>query len=169
MKFFEAIKRAEYAEKAFAAAGLDLSAFIAAGDVNALKAHMDSIKPSVDIAKIEADLALANQKAEKLEEALASAKVENDTLSAEKKEIANKLSTAEAAAKSTEEKVSLKARELLAKNGISPAISQTPSEDATKPSEKGSNSISWAEYQAMPQGKRAAFFRNGGRLTDCPV
>lgn len=162
MKFFAALKNAEFAAKAFAEAGLDLENLAAAGDVSAIKALVESAKPSVDVAKIEADAAVVKQENATLNEALASAKADNEALVA-------KLADSSAKAEVSEKKVAIKAREVLAKAGLGEPINAAPNADVTKPEAKGVKSISWSEYQAMKPGARARFFRDGGKLTDSPV
>lgn len=68
MKFFAALKQAEFAAKLFAGAGLDLEKLVAAGDANALKAHLDSVR--------------AASPSDQLQAALDEAVAENATLSA---------------------------------------------------------------------------------------
>jgi len=79
MKFFAALKSADFAAKLSAAAGFDFDAALASGDVNALKAHIDAAVSSAVANATKPDAALAEQVGT-LNAALESATAENATL-----------------------------------------------------------------------------------------
>ena len=81
MKFFAAIKASDFAVKLSAAAGFDFAAAFAAGDVNALKTHIDAESAKAVAAATKPDSALTEQVAA-LNAALESAKAENETITA---------------------------------------------------------------------------------------
>lgn len=197
MKFFAALRIADYAMQFSKALGLDINALVAAGDpVGTAKAQQAKMQPSADAAAIIAKVAdleieiaalttaLESAK-EEVAEAQATAKTATDArvlietnattftsaLAAGGLKCDINLSTAvDAAAITTaaSSAISLKGRELLAKHGIKEPVATVPDADPAK-SGKKEKSVTWSEYQAMSPGEKMRHFRSGGTLSTSPV
>lgn len=185
MKFFTALKQAEFAQKLCTAAGFNFEEAFAKGDEGALKAHLAALAPSADVAEKLARVSALSEEVSALNAALGSAKVENEqlaaALSSEKQSaalIASGLAaagvklpsaTAEkpldqaAIAGAVEARASLKAREILAKNGVNDPVPAEASSDASKPGGKNGE-MSLEAYMAMTPAARLEFCKNGGRI-----
>lgn len=142
----------------FAAAGLNLNEMIAKGDVNALKAHIESIKSGGDVAAA-------------VTEATKTLQAQIETLAADKGTLSASLNTVHARLESIGIKsvdvsdeakfkaayqaaVTAQARTFLAKNGHSP-IEDDPKADATKTGVKQTKTL--AEFRALAPADKAAF------------
>jgi hypothetical protein len=173
MKFFAALKSAEFATKLFAAAGFDFNVAQASADENALKAFIDSKAVSADatqLATLNAALESANSEnaahLAKIEE-LNAAITTHVPLLAQNSRISSSLAAcgvkidlaALGAAKTNEEsealfrsaldsRISTKARELVASTG-GPLLDETPAPDATKPASKSPVLVGLAATQAL--------------------
>lgn len=175
MKFFSALKKAEFCEQLFAAAGLNLDEIVAKGDATALKTHIDALKPSDELAVVTAELCSVKAENATLNAALGAAKKEieeaNATASAATKTAATytagleaagiKLSGTPAEAASVtaaiNDKSALKARELLAKHGISEPIATAPAADPTKTAAKPAKEVTGlARVKAAFEAKATA-------------
>lgn len=184
MNFFAAAKKADFAKKVFAAAGLDFEAAFAANDAEALKNKLA-------LAKAEAEQA-AGSGAEDLaafQESLTEATAENSALSAkldtihaelEKAGIDAYAKPADAAADAEpvfsadklraelEARASVKAREILAASGSAP-LADAPVADANRGAASKQKELTHAEFSALTPGEKMKFCRSGGRVTELPV
>lgn len=176
MKFFSALRIADYAVKFCQTLGLNVEELIAKGDpVGAAQAHLASQKPALDAAKAVAALteengaltaALTSAKKE-LEEAsakfsaelaTANAKIEaalgqvdafKSGLSAAGVKVADGADSA-TVTKAIDDRASIKARERLAKHGINEHVAVEPTPDPSKPNkaEKKNNLTGLARMRA---------------------
>lgn len=193
MKFFAAVKLATFATNLFAKAGLNLEAFHAAADENALKAHIEQAvaaapaKPGADhepllaeaVAenlKLTADLAQANKTLKEVTEGRACiAAVHEDLVGAltacgvKIDAVSFKKDKPEENAKAVkaalDSRISTKARELVAATG-GPLLDESPENDSTKATSKGAKAtMTLEDWRALNPVARHAFFKNGGKLT----
>lgn len=188
MKFFAALKQAEFATKLFAAAGLNFEALFTKGDENALKAHLESLKPAGDITALTAKVTALTEETTALNGALASAKKEHDDALAAHAIVAASANLVSAAltAKGVklpaatadkpvaqadieaaiDARISTKAREKLAATGHNDPLPVEATADSSKPATSGGKTMSTAEFSALSHKEKMEFSRNGGRLTE---
>ncbi len=125
MKFFAAIKSADFAAKLSAAAGFDFATAFAAQDVNALKAHIEAENAKAVAAAVKPDAALTEQVAT-LTAGLESAHAENETLTAALSGIGFTIPEDHATTKAAlEAHIKIRAAGVLAQTGH-PAIETAP-------------------------------------------
>lgn len=175
MKFFAALKSAEFAAKLSEVSGFDFKAALEAGDVNALKAFVDGKVAEAIAAEGNKAVALAAQ-VERLESSLEDAAEQNKSLSESAKNFtvingalassgfkfstdASKPTEAQIAAckKALDEHVKIAAGDILG------AAGHRPIKEA---GENGKATISRAAFNALPAGEQFEFCKNGGRITD---
>lgn len=191
MKFFTAIKQSEFAAALLAAAGFNLEQLATAGNTNALKDHLASLKPTEEATSLTAKVKTLSDENATLKAALDSAQKEHDelfaALKAEMEQSVNAstlLNNALAASGvklpvatadkpvdqaaiqgAIDARISTKAREQLAKHGINDPLPVDPAADASKPVGT-SKSMSAAQFAALSPKEKMEFSRNGGRLTE---
>jgi hypothetical protein len=173
MNYFAAVKLASFADKLFAAAGLDFSAIAKEGNADALKAALEKAKAEGAASNVE-----ASEKVKTIQAALDTALAEN-TAAAEKhaafaKALADagvKVSAeADAAAikAAVEARASAKASEIVAATGTAP-LSEVANADAAVVASKQSKEITHAEFSKLTPGAKMRFCKSGGRVTDLPI
>jgi hypothetical protein len=162
MKFFTAIKVAEFVSKLSTAAGFDFEAAFKSGNETALKAHIEKL-----VGDAKADPKLAEQLAT-LETALTEAKADNDLLEGTFAAIGVKLPAHKADATKEQQlaankaeldkHISLRAQGLVGNSGHPPV--------GDKPDSGGVKTINRAAFSALSPKDQHQFFVDGGRLTD---
>lgn len=184
MKFFAALKTAEFAATAFKAAGLDLDAALAANNPNVLKEALAKNSP-----EIEALIASAKQENDELSAALATAKTERAAaqstaaaaeslvqsytaaldaaglkLSADAKAADGKIDPAKFKA-AHELHVASLVRAECAKAGIKP-LDEAATSAAAAVKRTDAKTATLAEWRAMGPLAGSKFILDGGKLTD---
>lgn len=146
---------AKFASGLFAAAGLNLSEMVAKGDVNALKAHIESAKSNQDLAQA-------------ITEATKSLTAQVETLTSEKANLSSSVATLvkhigvkpeevadeEKVKAAMQAKVTAEARSYLARHGHE-IIPDKPESDPTKNGSKQSKTL--AEFRAMNASDKSKF------------
>lgn len=154
MKFFAALKSADFAGKLSAAAGFDFDAALAAGDTNALKAHIDAAVANAVANAAKPDAALTEQVGT-LNAALESATSENETITGSlaavgftfpaSPETSTKDERIAANKAALESHIKVRAQGILAQTGH-PALAEIP--DAPKPEAAAANLTGRDRYTA---------------------
>jgi galactitol-specific phosphotransferase system IIB component len=155
----------------FTAAGLDLEAMLATGDVNALKAKLESstgIAEAVQAAtsELQAQLTAAQASVTTLTTQVGTYTAAFASTGITLNASADKPATADEIAAAIKARASVMASEQLGQHGLAAPLPVAPSADSLRAGSK--QSVSYLEFQAMNPGAKAKFLREGGEIADGP-